>query len=102
MTVDELAYDERFDNLLEMIANQRRIIDFDDYRQDVFLEILDTGAEDGREFKRAARRVADRYRRARVDADIEAYALVDEDGQSETAEEAMSRMVYDGGAVKVG
>lgn len=101
MTVEELAYDDRFESLLEKIASEKRIRDFDDFRQDVFLEILNDGCSTDQEYKRAARRVAHRYARRCLDADIMAFALEDEDGNTETEEEVMSRLVHSGQAWKV-
>lgn len=46
-------------------------------------------------------RTAKRQRRAEY-VDIMAYALEDDDGNQESEEEAMSRLVYEGGASKIG
>ena len=101
MTVEQLAYDDKFETLLEMIASERKIYSFDDFRQDVFLEILDCGYKTAQEYKRAARRVAHRHVREQHSDDIERYALMDDEGNTETHEETMSRLIYEGRAVKV-
>jgi len=101
MTVEELAYDDDFQSLLEMIAEQRNLYSFDDYRQDVFLEILDCGYTSETEYIRAARRVSHRHARDQVDEDIDRYCMLDDEGQQESHDEAMGRMVYTGEAFKI-
>lgn len=93
--ITDLYEDDSFNNLLVMIANQRKIVDFDDYRQDVFLEILDCDYSDMQHFKRAARRVAQRYINNR-DIDIQSYGNEDDNGMPETDNEIMDRLVYSG------
>jgi hypothetical protein len=90
--IAELYDDDGFNNLLVMIASQRRITEFDDYRQDVFLEIVNCGYRHMRGFKQAARRVAQRHRNY-YDVDIFAFAA---DGEFESSDEIMGRLVFHG------
>ncbi len=95
MNIEELYLDDSFNNLLVMIANQRRITNFDDYKQDVFLEIIDSNYNSMKQYKRAARRVGQRYIDNRS-LDIESLSEVNESGEIESADETMSRLVYHG------
>ena len=101
MEIVALYEDEKFNTLLEMIAEKNRIIDFDDFRQDVFLEILERKCTTRDEYRRAARRVGMRYYRASKYDDIMGYAREDDNGDFETEDEVMSRLIYEGRAVKV-
>ena len=95
MNIEELYLNDSFNNLLVMIANQRRITNFDDYKQDVFLEIIDCDYLNMKQFKRAARRVAQRYIDNRT-VDVESLSAIDENGDIETHDETMARLVYHG------
>lgn len=67
--VEALYYSEQFQNMLAILARKKSIGDLDDFRHDVFIEILSCGADSRNECKKAAWRVAYQYER---DADIEA------------------------------
>jgi len=101
MTITELYGDDRFNNLLVSLANKKRISDFDDFRQDVFLEIIDTNSKNDKSFKSAANRVADRYYRSQIEDDAMMYAYTDDNGSMESEEEVLSRLVFDGKARKL-
>ena len=61
MNIEELYLNDSFNNLLIKIANRRKIEYFDDFKQDVFFEILDCNYSNMRDYKRAADRVSYRY-----------------------------------------
>ena len=67
--VEALYYSTQFQNMIAILARKKSISDLDDFRHDVFVEILSCGAESKAECKRAAWRVAYQYER---DDDIEA------------------------------
>ena len=92
----KLYLDEDFNDTLVMMANKKSIVEFDYFRQDVFLEILDTGCKSKKACERAANRVAKRYWDARQDLDIQTMSYVNENGEIESADETMSRLVYHG------
>ena len=102
MNITELYCNDSFDNLLVIIANQRRIKDFDDFRQDVFLEIIESNYSTMQECKRAARRVGQRYAAGGNYFDISDISLTDESGVIESEDETMSRLIYEGKARQVG
>lgn len=66
--VEALYYSEQFQNMLAILARKKSIRDLDDFRHDVFIEILSCGAGSKPECNRAAWRVAYQYER---DAAIE-------------------------------
>lgn len=67
--VEAMYYSEPFQNMLSILARKKSIKDVEDFRHDVFIEILSCGAESKPDCKKAAWRVAYQYER---DADIEA------------------------------
>ena len=101
MEIVELYEDDRFNTFLEMVAEKNKIREFDDFKQDVFLDIIERGYTTPAECKRAARKIGMRYYRAAKYDDIMYYAREDDNGDLETPEEAMSRLIYEGRAVKV-
>lgn len=92
--ITELYYNDQFNNLLILMANRKKIYSFDDFRQDVFLEIVDHDYKTMKECKRAANRVAQRYGDTDSDIDIMSLAYEDENGQIENSDEVMGRLVY--------
>ncbi len=99
MNIEQLYEDEAFNNLLVIMSNEKRIVDFDDFRQDVFLEIIDSKAKNMKAYKRAAWRVADRERykmKIASSYDIESLSYINENGEPETHDETMARLVYHG------
>ena len=101
MQVEALYEDDKFNDLLVNYANRRSIYEFDDYKQDVFLAILEEGAGTRKECQRIADKVAKRYSRTDTGADIESMAYTDDEGNTETHEETMSRLIHEGRAVKI-
>ena len=95
MNIETLYENEAFNNLLVKIASDNKIYEFDDYKQDVFLEIIDKNCKTLKDFKRAANRVGLRYYRLKKESDIINYAYMDDNGQLESADEVMGRLVYD-------
>lgn len=95
MNIETLYENEQFNNLLFKIASDYKIYEVDNYKQDVFLEILNKNYKTMKEFKRAAITVEQRYYRAKKEADIMDYAYIDDSGQYESADEVMGRLVYD-------
>ena len=102
MNITELYDDNKFNDILVWIANKKRIIDFDDFRQDVFLDIIDCKHTTMAGFKRSANKIASRYYDAIIESDIEDFASYDEHGNHETSDETMSRLIYEGKAHQVG
>ena len=103
MDIVTLYGDEEYTGYLETLADRNHIREFDDFRQDVFLEITECDYRTMGEYKRAARRVATRHYRDKSNYDdISYYAYIDDEDNRETEEETMSRLVYQGRAVKVG
>jgi hypothetical protein len=99
MNIEELYEDSQFNNLLVMMANEKRIVDFDDFRQDVFVEIIDSSASNMRQYKKAAWRVASRERYRTMlagDTDIASLAYENENGELEADDEVMARLVHSG------
>ena len=94
--ITDLYEDDGFNNLLVMMANKKQIKDFDDFRQDVFLEILDCDYSDMEHFKRAANRVSQRYGDRTQCIDIMGFSCEDDNGNPETDNEIMDRLVYSG------
>lgn len=70
MNINELYKNTEFNNLLSSLANKKSIVDFDDFRQDVFLEILDDGRLTDKDFKASANRVAKRYYKSQFEDTI--------------------------------
>jgi len=99
--ITELYYNEQFNNLLVLMANKKQIIDFDDFRQDVFLEIIDNGCKSMKACKTVANRIAKRYYDIQKETDIMNMAYIHEDGSIETEDEVMGRLVYHNKAVYV-
>ncbi len=96
LDIVELYEDDQFNNLLNMIAEKNSIRDFDDYRQDVFEDIIQRGCKNMTDYRRAARKIGMQYYRANKDIDIESLAYENENGEIESADETMSRLVYHG------
>ena len=96
MDIVELYENEQFNNLLGVIAERNKIRDFDDYRQDVFLEIIDTNCKNMNSYRKAAQRVGLRYYNAKTDIDIDSLSYFNENGEPETYDETMARLVYHG------
>jgi hypothetical protein len=96
LEINELYEDASFNNLLVGLANKKRILSFDDFRQDVFLEIVERGYTTMSEFKRAANRVAWYYYKYSGDVDIASLAYENENGELETDDEVMARLVHSG------
>ena len=94
MDIVNLYSDEKFNNLLDMIAAKNKIKDFDDFRQDVFLEILDTDCKTEKSCLSAARRVGMRYYRSAFQEDVYNYGIKEDGEYSESEDEIMSRLVY--------
>lgn len=69
MDLEALYTDKSFNELLTWHKRKANIHDFDAFKQDVFLELLEEGAETFEQAKRISRRVVQRYwreyRRAR-------------------------------------
>lgn len=65
MSIDELYADNAFNDFLVYTAN-KNLLEFDDYKQDVFLEIIESGADCERLYKRAAWRVRDRNKKKEI------------------------------------
>ena len=63
--VEDLYFSESFENLLKMLSRKARvkIVDYEDFKQDVFLEILDSNIDDRKGADRVAKRVAQRWNR---------------------------------------
>lgn len=66
MFIDELYNDDGFNNFLVYTAN-KNMFGFDDYKQDVFLEIMESNAKSNKEYKKAAWRVRDRNKKREID-----------------------------------
>jgi hypothetical protein len=96
MDIVELYEDEQFNNLLEVIAQRKNICPYDDFRQDVFLEIIERGYSDRDQFRKAAERIASRYYRENRDDDVMRLAYENENGELETDDEVMARLVHSG------
>lgn len=102
MNIAALYEDDRFNDTLVYLAQMKNLRDFDDFRQSVFFEILDSGSGTYRECLKAANRVAKLYGRNEYGDDIMNYAYENDSGDFETDDEVMSRMIHEGRAVKVG
>jgi hypothetical protein len=102
MDIVELYTDESFNNLLDGIASKKKIKDFDDYRQDVFVEILDTGAKTRKQYANCANRIASRYYRSAFQEDIYNYGINEDGEYYENEDDIMSRLIYHGKASKAG
>lgn len=101
MNITELYNDENFNDVLVHLSNLKRIKEFDDFKQDVFLEILNREYKTLKACKAAANRVAYKYGSDYEDADIDDYSYIDDTGNIETSDDTMSRMIYHGRAEKV-
>jgi len=102
MQIEALYDDDAFNDLLIGYAAKRGIYSFDDYKQDVFLAIVDSGAKTVKQCSMIADKVAKRYSRSDSGADIMHYVYADDDGNTESDDEIMGRLIYQGRAVKVG
>ena len=102
MNTTELYCDDKFDDILVWLANKKRIADFDDFKQDVFLDIINSGYTKMADFKKSANRVASRYYDTDPGVDASSIALYDESGVIESEDETMSRLIYNGKAWQVG
>ena len=98
MDIIKLYSDERFNNLIDKLASKKKIKEFDDFRQDVFLEIMESGAETREKCIGCANKVASQYYRSAFEEDIYNYGINENGEYRETEEEIMSRMVYHGRA----
>jgi len=94
MDITELYMNEKFNNLLVVIANKEKISSFDDYKQDVFLDIINSGVIKYSQFEKSAWKIGLRYYREIIDQDII--------NEFETEDETMSRLIYNGKAWQVG
>lgn len=92
--ITELYYNDNFNNLLIINANRKKIYNFDDFKQDVFLEIIDTNCKTMKACKTVANRVAKRHGDMTTEVDIMDLAYEDDNGMRETSDEAMGRLVY--------
>jgi cell pole-organizing protein PopZ len=101
MDIIDLYTDNDFEDILEFIASKKRIIAFDDFRQDVFEEIMGSKARCMRDYKAAANRVAWRHQTKEFEEDLMDYALTDDNGDTEAFDEVASRLIAAGRAVKV-
>ena len=73
LNVDDLYYSDTFQFFLDRLAYKTGILDRDDFKHDVFVEILESDADTNLLCKRAARRIAYQYGR---DSQIE-QAMID-------------------------
>ena len=97
MKIETLYFDSSFNSFLRWQANMNRIHEFDDYRQAVFEEILDTECDTIKEYRRAAGRVAKRMVRVVISdnaTDISSYAIHRNTDSEEPEDEVMARMIY--------
>jgi len=94
-----LYCDKKFNNLLDIIAAKEKIQDFDDFRQDVFLDIIETNAKSYEDFKKCAWKIGLRYYRSAFEDDIYNYGINEDGEYSETEDDIMSRLVYEGKAI---
>ena len=102
MQIETLYEDDSFNDLLVNYATNRGIYAFDDYKQDVFLAIIEDGVQTRSQCTRIADKIAKRYSRTDSGDDIMHYAYSDDEGNTESDDEIMSRLVYEGKARKVG
>ena len=106
MNVEKLYFDESFTSFLLWLANKNIVDEFDDFRQEVFAEIIERDCDSLADCKRAANRIVKRISRnaLRPDGDLDismlAYNRHTED--EEPQDEVMSRLIYHGKARKVG
>ena len=71
MDVEQLYYSDQFQSFLDRLTFKSKIRAREDYKHDVFAEILSVDADSLRDCKRAAWRVADDYiRESKRDAAI--------------------------------
>jgi len=94
MDIEELYEDESFNTLLEKIASKNRICEYDDFRQDVFSDIIQCKYTTNKGFVKSARKIGMRYYRSAFEEDIFNYGINEEGDYSETEEEIMGRLVY--------
>ena len=92
MNIETLYENEQFNNLLEVIASRNKIYEFDDYKQDVFMEILDNNCKNMKACTRVANKIALRHYRQNQNIDI--MSFTDNDSY-EPDHEVMGRLVYD-------
>ena len=93
--------DEKFNNLIDKLATKKKIKEFDDFRQDVFLEIVESNAKTRSQCITCANRIAWRYYKSAFEDDIYNYGINEDGEYRETEEEIMSRMIYHGRAAVV-
>jgi len=61
--IDELYFSDQFQSYLDKQTYKKAIRDREDYRHDVFAEIIASGAETVNDCRNAAQRVARQYRK---------------------------------------
>lgn len=101
MDIVKLYTDEKFNNLIDSVAAKKKIRDFDDFRQDVFAEILESKASNRARCVSCINKIASQYYRSAFEDDIYNYGINEDGEYRETENEIMSRLIYQGKAEAV-
>ena len=94
MKIDALYSDITFHALLLWLAKKNRLLEFEDFRQQVFAEIIECGLSDTASYKRAANRIAKRLHPDKESADIMSFAAQRHSDDEENEYDVMSRLTY--------
>ena len=76
MDLAELYTNARFDKLLQLLGNKNSISSIEDFKQDVFLEALESEARTRKDVEQCAQRVAKRYSAVHACDDIDEPASI--------------------------
>lgn len=97
MHLEELYEDSNFNQSLVRLAVMH-LLPFDEYRQEVFLYLLEHDINP----LKAAHRIADRMKYRNDNSRSASIDPIENDDEYESVSDIMSRMIYSGAAVKVG